>query len=83
LPTVRRWASELALAMGARPSGLHFFTAQVTDAEQTAAQLLARGIRVRDCTSFGYPNMIRVATRKPEENQQLVRAWRALADYRP
>lgn len=36
LPTVRRWASELVLAMGARPSGLFFFTVRVADAQGRA-----------------------------------------------
>jgi histidinol-phosphate aminotransferase len=80
LPTVRSWASELALAIGARPSGLHFFTVRVADAQSTAAELLARGLHVRDCTSFGHPDLIRVTTRTPKDNRRLVSEWRALAN---
>jgi histidinol-phosphate aminotransferase len=78
MPTVRAWARELANALGARPSGLHFFTVDLGDASATAAALRERGIRVRDCTSFGHPNLVRIATRTPEDNQRLIHAWRAL-----
>ncbi len=78
LPTVRGWARELALALGAAPTGLHFFTVMVPAAAPVAAALLERGLRVRDCTSFGHPDLIRIATRRPEENQRLVDAWKEL-----
>jgi len=42
-----------------------------------ATRLLARGILVRDCTSFGLPESIRVAVRTREENRQLVEALAA------
>jgi len=47
---------------------------RVDDAAQTAARLLAQGIRVRNCASFGYPQHIRVATRMPEVDRVLVGA---------
>lgn len=78
MPIVRAWARELANALGAEPSGLHFFTVDVGDASATAAALRERGIRVRDCTSFGHPHLVRIATRTPEDNQRLIHAWRAL-----
>jgi histidinol-phosphate aminotransferase len=78
IPIVRSWARELALTMGAQPSGLHFFTIDVGDAAYVARALLARGIRVRDCASFGYPNLIRVATRTRDENARLIAAWQHL-----
>lgn len=78
LPAARRWASGLAQELGATPTSLHFFTVWVTDARRVTADLLARGLRVRDCASFGHPNLIRIATRAPDENRILVRAWREL-----
>ncbi|MCW1968296.1 MAG: histidinol-phosphate aminotransferase family protein [Anaerolineae bacterium] len=72
MPQVRAWANNLALALGAQPSGIHYFMLQVDDAAQTAARLLALGIRVRNCTSFGYPHHIRIATRMPEVDRMLV-----------
>ncbi len=74
LPQVRASASDLALALGAQPSGVHYFMLRVDDAAQTAARLLEQGIRVRNCASFGYPQHIRVATRMPEVDRVLVRA---------
>ena len=74
LPQVRAWANDLALALGAQPSGIHYFMLQVDDAAQTAARLLTLGIRVRNCASFGYPQHIRVATRMPEVDKVLVEA---------
>lgn len=75
LPTVRAWARSLADALGAAWSGLHFFTAQVSDAAEIARRLREQGIRVRDCTSFGFPHLVRIATRRPEDNAQLIAAW--------
>jgi histidinol-phosphate aminotransferase len=50
----------------------------VDDAARVAQGLRAQGIRVRDCTSFGYPNLIRIATRRPEENARLIAAWHSI-----
>ena len=63
LVQVRQWAAELAQALGATPTGIHFFTHAVPDAPRVVADLLGKGIRVRDCTSFGLAGHIRVATR--------------------
>jgi histidinol-phosphate aminotransferase len=71
LPQVRHWAADLAMALGATPTGLHFFTLAVTDAPAVAADLLAQGMRVRDCRSFGLPDHVRIATRTPKENRRL------------
>lgn len=78
MPNVRQWAHELAVALGATPTGLNFFTVTVDDAARVAGELLRHGLRVRDCTSFGYPRLVRIATRRPEENQRLLRAWAML-----
>jgi histidinol-phosphate aminotransferase len=72
MPQVRQWAADLALTLGATPTGLHFFTLPVADAQAVSAALLAKGIRVRDCRSFGLADHLRIATRTPADNQRLV-----------
>jgi histidinol-phosphate/aromatic aminotransferase/cobyric acid decarboxylase-like protein len=60
------------------PSALHYFLVEVGDARAFRAALAARGLLVRDCTSFGLPEFVRIATRKPEENVQLIEALQEL-----
>jgi threonine-phosphate decarboxylase len=67
-----------ALGLPVRPSATHFFLVKVDDAAKTRSELLRRGILVRDCASFGLPAFVRIAARRPEENQRLVAAWREL-----
>lgn len=78
LPMVRTWASDLAAALGSEGSGLHFFTVEVGSASEVAAVLRERGIRVRDCASFGLSGHVRIATRTPADNQRLVETWQTL-----
>lgn len=49
---------------------------RVGDAAAVRARLLAQGMLVRDCASFGMPEWVRVAPRLPEENRRLIAAWR-------
>ncbi len=60
------------------PSSTNFLLCAVGDARPVAQALLERGIRVRDCTSFGLPGHVRVAVRTPGENEALVRAVQAI-----
>jgi histidinol-phosphate aminotransferase len=83
LEQVRAWAVELATALGARPTGLHFFSIYVTDAPALAATLLNRGVRLRDCTSFGLPGHLRIAAQSPEQNHQLVQIWQDVNGLHP
>lgn len=82
MPQVRAWAADLAQALGATPSPIHFFVLPVANAAQTCAALLQQGIRMRDCASFGLPNHVRIATRTAAENQQLLAAWDAIHHHR-
>jgi L-threonine-O-3-phosphate decarboxylase len=63
-----------ALGLAPLPSATHFFLMQVAQATALRQALLRYGILVRDCTSFGLPEYIRVATRRPEENARLLAA---------
>jgi len=68
---------EALIAQGWRvlPTATHFFLVEVGDAKALCRRLLREHhIQVRDCTSFGLPQFIRIATRRPEENARLVTA---------
>ena len=51
-----------------------FFLCEVGDGTAFKEEAQYSGFRVRDTTSFGLPRHIRLATRRPEENAQLL-AW--------
>ncbi len=70
----------LELGFFVMPSVAHFFLVRVGDARSLRDFLLERyRVQVRDCTSFGLPRYIRVATLKPEENAVLLEGLRAWA----
>ena len=56
------------------PSRTHFCLIEVGDAHRVRQGLLLRKILVRDCTSFGLSQFIRVVTRPRSEWQQLLPA---------
>ncbi len=62
------------LGLAPVPSTTHFFLTEVGNAAACRQALLRYGLLVRDCTSFGLPAYIRVATRCPEENVKLLKA---------
>jgi len=70
-----------ALGLSPVSSTTHFFLVHVGQGAACRQALLGHGILVRDCASFGLPQYIRVATRRPEENARLlaalaeVRSW--------
>lgn len=54
------------------PSAANFLLVQVGDAAGFRNALLARGCAVRDCTSFGLPEFIRIGVRTLPECQRLI-----------
>jgi threonine-phosphate decarboxylase len=79
------WAASDALLDGLSSLGLHvwraalpFLLVRTGDGAATRAALLQRGCVVRDCASFGLAEWVRVAPRRPAENQILLAAWRGL-----
>ena len=65
-----------ALCVPAIPSAANFMLVRVGDATGVRRALLRRRILVRDCTSFGLPDFLRIAVRRPEECARLVAALR-------
>lgn len=62
------------LGIPATDSSANYLLAKVGDAASVRSALLRRRIVVRDCASFGLPEYIRVAARRPEECTLLVEA---------
>lgn len=56
------------------PSQVNFFLVEVGEAKKFRQALLRKGILVRDCTSFGLPDYIRLAPRTIAECQKLITA---------
>ncbi len=85
LPEVTRNAAQLARTLSelaeVEHHGAPYMTVRVGNAVGTAAGLLAQGLKVRDCASYGQPEYIRVSARRPGENEVLVRAMRNLPLY--
>lgn len=69
-----------ALGLKVFPTRTHFFLVEVGDARLFRLRLLKKGFMVRDCTSFSLPSFIRIATRRPPENEALVGAVQELIE---
>lgn len=71
------------LGFTAEPSDTHYFLLPVAHAASFRTTVLrTAGIAVRDCTSFGLPDQVRIAARTPAENDALLRTL-ALAELDP
>jgi histidinol-phosphate aminotransferase len=77
----RAYLEPRLIALGYRclPSTANFWLIEVDDAPTFRRALLAEGIQVRDCSSFGLPNFIRLAARPLPECARLVEALERLA----
>jgi histidinol-phosphate aminotransferase len=63
-----------SLGLPPLPSQANFFLVKVGDAREFRLALLKQGILVRDCSSFGLPNYVRIAARTVPDCQRLVAA---------
>lgn len=79
LKTERNWICQNLSECGLNylPPSANFILVELPETATTFTQkLLDQGIFVRDCTSFGLPNNIRIAVRSRKENEQLIQAVR-------
>jgi histidinol-phosphate aminotransferase len=65
------------MGLAAVPSAANYFLVRVGDAAGLRGRLLRRGVLVRDCTSFGLPEYIRLGVRTIPECRKLLDALRA------
>jgi histidinol-phosphate aminotransferase len=60
------------------PSDVHYFLVKVGNAREWQSTLLKKGILVRDCTSFGLEEYIRVSPRTLPECEKFIEAFRKI-----
>ncbi|MFC2033860.1 histidinol-phosphate transaminase [Chloroflexota bacterium] len=63
------------------PSQTNFFLLKVKEAAKFRQSLLTKGVMVRDCTSFGLPDYIRIAPRTLPECQRLIEVIKEIGAY--
>ena len=69
------------LGLSPLPSQTNFFLVEVGNAAKFRLALLKKGFLVRDCTSFGLPDYIRLAPRTLPECQKLIEAIKETRVY--
>jgi histidinol-phosphate aminotransferase len=70
--TTDLWAGLTQLGLTVLPTSTSFALVPVQNAPVFRSRLLSHGLLVRDCTSFGLPEHIRIAARQPEDNGRLL-----------
>ncbi|GHG02977.1 histidinol-phosphate aminotransferase [Deinococcus piscis] len=84
LPQVRRDALALAAALArfgaVEHHGTPYMTLEVGDGARVPRELLALGIKVRDCTSYSLPGHIRVSTQGGTRDARLIAALQEVRD---
>ncbi len=76
------WALRGGLAtLGAEvlSAATHYILINVGDAANWRKRLMAQGCLIRDCSSFGLSQYVRVGARSDEENQILLQTWSSIA----
>lgn len=61
------------------PSATNFFLVKAGNAAEIKRKLLAKSILVRDCSSFGLPEYIRIAANTMENNRRLISSLKEIA----
>jgi histidinol-phosphate aminotransferase len=83
IPQLRRWRTQLArsleaLGLEVRESPATFLIAHVREATRIANELRAHEIRVRDCSSFGLPEWIRLSAQSTAAQKVLLTALKRI-----
>ena len=65
------------------PTTVSYFLLPVGDAKSMRDRLVESRMFVRDCTSFGLPDHIRIAARPPQENARLLEVMARFAHLPP
>ena len=72
-----------ALGFTVHPSSANFLLVRVGDAPSWRDRLMRRGLFVRDCTSFGLPEYVRLGIRSLPDCRRLVETMRSLLGELP
>lgn len=71
------WAGLGELGYTVLPTSTTYTLVVVSNAAAFRQRLLRQGVQVRDCASFGLPRHVRIAARRPEENEHLLAVIRS------
>jgi histidinol-phosphate aminotransferase len=79
LPALKRWRARMALSLqqlgiSVRESPATFLLAKVGDGARIARHLRDQDVRVRNCSSFGLPQWIRLSAQPPSAQKVLLTA---------